>query len=605
MALWTSKELLFAAKAMPVGVVTAVAGVAVVKNPDGIQRLLELGQQLFSNDQVQTEDSASVVITLNTGGEVTVEPGAQVVLGADGALTPAAEVAPLGEPDAAPTGGEGGDAEGAGGSSGPGIVGSEGGHSAPLEGPPDAGEEEGHAPLGPVPGGSEVPLPAFGGGGHVIAESTSPGVIGEGALDDLPTLTIASVSIMEPPGNPNPGSGGSGGSGGGGGHEGEAGAGEEGGHEAGAGGGEEAAAGGGDTGGEAGGHEGGTGGGGGGMGGGGGGGHGGGAYECLATASFTVQLSHAYDHDVMVDFRTADGTAISGGEGVGQNDYGHTEGTLVIHAGETSGTIYVDIFADCKVEGDEYFVVELSNPRNAHIGQGTAVGVIQDEDIIRVGGNGGEGGHGGGGSGEEGGHEEGDGCGGHEGGTAGGGEEGGHEGGMGGGEEGGSGGGHESGTTGAELAFAALATGEDAPPDAGGLPDGGPDAPAGEPIDVPPAGEAGTETPTAIDLAVVDTGPTAEDGGTPTESSAVPAIDVGNGEVLNITDVLDGFEPGASLDHFVQVQDAGDGVCQLFVNPAGTADGGDFQLLATLHGLNTTPSVDDLVDSGTLVVTGS
>lgn len=111
-------------------------------------------------------------------------------------------------------------------------------------------------------------------------------------------------------------------------------------------------------------------------------GHGGGygyAGGSLSTvAAFTVTLSAPAAHDVRVDFTTVDGTAVSGGVGVSEQDYGKTSGTLVIPAGQTSGTIEVTVYADHLVEGDETFLVQLSNPVNAIIADDTAIGTIID-----------------------------------------------------------------------------------------------------------------------------------------------------------------------------------------------------------------------------------
>ncbi|WP_036186938.1 retention module-containing protein, partial [Marinobacterium lacunae] len=96
--------------------------------------------------------------------------------------------------------------------------------------------------------------------------------------------------------------------------------------------------------------------------------------------TFTVTLSEPAEFDVSVDFVTADGTAISGGSGVAENDYGSTSGTLIIPAGSTSGTIQVTVNGDNYQEGDEQFLIELSNPVNADIADGTGVGTIIDND---------------------------------------------------------------------------------------------------------------------------------------------------------------------------------------------------------------------------------
>ncbi|WP_417040777.1 Calx-beta domain-containing protein [Cylindrospermopsis raciborskii] len=66
-------------------------------------------------------------------------------------------------------------------------------------------------------------------------------------------------------------------------------------------------------------------------------------------------------------------------------DFGGTlpTGTVNFTAGETSKTIIVDVLGDTTVEPDEGFTVTLSNPTNATITTATAVGTIQNDDIIQ------------------------------------------------------------------------------------------------------------------------------------------------------------------------------------------------------------------------------
>ncbi|OUR64523.1 hypothetical protein A9Q79_04260 [Methylophaga sp. 42_25_T18] len=99
-------------------------------------------------------------------------------------------------------------------------------------------------------------------------------------------------------------------------------------------------------------------------------------------AEFTVSLSSASTVDVLVDFVTADGTAISGGSGIAENDYGSTSGTVTIPAGSLSATIQVEIFGDNVTEITEQYFVTLSAPVNATIADGTGVGTILDNDLV-------------------------------------------------------------------------------------------------------------------------------------------------------------------------------------------------------------------------------
>jgi hypothetical protein len=93
-------------------------------------------------------------------------------------------------------------------------------------------------------------------------------------------------------------------------------------------------------------------------------------------ASFTVTLAPAAPQDVLVSFRTVPGTAVS------PFDYASTSGTLTFAGGTTVQTIQVPIVPDDVGEPDETFTVELSNPANAVIGQGTGVGTIVNDDTV-------------------------------------------------------------------------------------------------------------------------------------------------------------------------------------------------------------------------------
>ena len=88
----------------------------------------------------------------------------------------------------------------------------------------------------------------------------------------------------------------------------------------------------------------------------------------------SVTLSASSTSDVSVDYTTADGTASAG------SDYTATSGTLTIAAGNTSGTIGVDVLGDTDQEPDEAFAVQLSNPSNANLVTGRADITITDDD---------------------------------------------------------------------------------------------------------------------------------------------------------------------------------------------------------------------------------
>ena len=92
------------------------------------------------------------------------------------------------------------------------------------------------------------------------------------------------------------------------------------------------------------------------------------------TATFAVTLSGASAQTVTVDYATANGTATAG------SDYTATSGTLTIPAGSTTGTVTVAVTADALNEPTETFLVNLSAPVNATIGDGQATGTITDDD---------------------------------------------------------------------------------------------------------------------------------------------------------------------------------------------------------------------------------
>ena len=95
---------------------------------------------------------------------------------------------------------------------------------------------------------------------------------------------------------------------------------------------------------------------------------------------FTVTLSALSDSDVSVDFATSDNSPAEG-SATADSDYtaiGNT--TLVIPAGDTSGTITVSVTGDTTVESDETLTLTLSNPTGATLGAAVATGTINNDD---------------------------------------------------------------------------------------------------------------------------------------------------------------------------------------------------------------------------------
>jgi hypothetical protein len=89
---------------------------------------------------------------------------------------------------------------------------------------------------------------------------------------------------------------------------------------------------------------------------------------------FTVTLSSVSDQDVTVTYATANGTARA------RSDYRPISGTLLIPAGQTTGTIAVLVNGDRRGEADEAFFVTLTGATNATILDGSGVGTILDDE---------------------------------------------------------------------------------------------------------------------------------------------------------------------------------------------------------------------------------
>ncbi len=95
-----------------------------------------------------------------------------------------------------------------------------------------------------------------------------------------------------------------------------------------------------------------------------------------SAVSFLVRLSAKSGRSVLVDFATADDTAIA------NSDYIPTSGTLIFPPGITQQRIYVNVTGDTKSENDETFQLNLGNPVNASLSVGHAFGRIRDGDKV-------------------------------------------------------------------------------------------------------------------------------------------------------------------------------------------------------------------------------
>lgn len=93
---------------------------------------------------------------------------------------------------------------------------------------------------------------------------------------------------------------------------------------------------------------------------------------------FLLQISDSLSTDATVNYTTRDGTATAG------EDYVATTGTATIKAGETSTVIGVEIIGDNVSEGNETFLLAISNPSGGIFPTGiteiTATRTIIDDD---------------------------------------------------------------------------------------------------------------------------------------------------------------------------------------------------------------------------------
>jgi len=93
-----------------------------------------------------------------------------------------------------------------------------------------------------------------------------------------------------------------------------------------------------------------------------------------APCTVDVTLSGPSSFTVSVSYATADGTATSG------SDYTAASGVLTFTPGTTSQPVAVDVLGDTTIETDETFLVDLSAPTNATLGDAQGTGTIGDDD---------------------------------------------------------------------------------------------------------------------------------------------------------------------------------------------------------------------------------
>jgi Ca2+-binding RTX toxin-like protein len=94
------------------------------------------------------------------------------------------------------------------------------------------------------------------------------------------------------------------------------------------------------------------------------------------SAIFTVSLSAASADTITLDYETGDGLATAG------SDYSPLSDHLTFAPGETTKTITVQVADDTEFEGDEFFLVNLSNVTNATFLNTDGVATILDDESM-------------------------------------------------------------------------------------------------------------------------------------------------------------------------------------------------------------------------------
>jgi hypothetical protein len=96
---------------------------------------------------------------------------------------------------------------------------------------------------------------------------------------------------------------------------------------------------------------------------------------------FTVSLSEPSTETVTVSYETADATVDAKRVARAPSDYTYKSGTITFPPGSTTQVLGVPTISDTAIEGNEKFILRLSNPRNAVIGShGVGVATIRNDD---------------------------------------------------------------------------------------------------------------------------------------------------------------------------------------------------------------------------------
>ncbi len=93
--------------------------------------------------------------------------------------------------------------------------------------------------------------------------------------------------------------------------------------------------------------------------------------------SFAVTLSNTSYLPTSAAWATSDNSAT-----VADNDYVAGSGTITIAAGQSAGSIVVNVVGDTKYENTESFTVTLSSPTNGSLGTSVSTGTITNDDAM-------------------------------------------------------------------------------------------------------------------------------------------------------------------------------------------------------------------------------
>ena len=96
--------------------------------------------------------------------------------------------------------------------------------------------------------------------------------------------------------------------------------------------------------------------------------------DSIGDLSFDVALNTASGKEITLDYATTDDTATAG------SDYNTNTGRLTFDPGDTGKSIDVTVIPDDVHESGENFNVTISNTNNVSLGNGVAVGTIQNDD---------------------------------------------------------------------------------------------------------------------------------------------------------------------------------------------------------------------------------